>query len=85
MQCKSSLFLYNKSMHAACNKILSPKGAQKAVLHMNKNQDRATAYEKIVELCCQHGIIPSPSMTESELLIVLDKLLQDIGVPREKV
>jgi len=52
---------------------------------MNQNPDKATAYERIVELCCQHGIIPTPQMTESELLIVLDKLLKDIGVPREKV
>ena len=52
---------------------------------MNQNSDKATAYEKIVELCCQHGIIPSPQMTESELLIVLDQLFQHVGVPGEKI
>lgn len=41
---------------------------------MNDNDNLSSAYQRIVNLCFEHGIIDTPSMTEAELRAVLDSL-----------
>lgn len=52
---------------------------------MTSGSGGQSAYEKIIGLCQRHGLITSDSMTEDELLIVLKKLLQDVGISEQEV
>lgn len=46
-----------------------------------KNKNKKSAYEQIVELCYQHGVISSRHMTETELRIVLESLCAAVSNP----
>ena len=48
---------------------------------MKENQSQRSAYQQIVELCYKYGIIAKPSMTESELRVVLDSLCAALTTP----
>lgn len=41
---------------------------------MKGNRIEKSAYNQIVELCYQHGVISSRKMTETELRVVLESL-----------
>lgn len=50
---------------------------------MNDNNNLSSAYLRIVDLCFEHGIIDTPSMTEAELRAVLDSLCTSLRKDRD--